>query len=76
MRIVESFNAWLASQNINENISAAKIYMQKRYAKRLRKDPNTLTPEERDKALTDPADRKSTRLNSSHTDISRMPSSA
>ena len=55
MRIVESFNAWLASQNINENISAAKIYMQKRYAKRLRKDQNALTPEERDKALTDPA---------------------
>ena len=28
------------------------------------------------RAFTNPADRKSTRLNSSHTDISRMPSSA
>ena len=55
MRIVESFNNWLAGHSLNENISAAKIYMQKRYAKRLRKDPNALTPEERDKSLTDPA---------------------
>jgi hypothetical protein len=55
MRIVESFSNWLAGHSLNENISAAKIYMQKRYAKRLRKDPNALTPEERDKALTEPA---------------------
>jgi hypothetical protein len=54
MRIVESFNNWLAGHSLNENIAAAKIYMQKRYAKRLRKDPNALTPEERDMALTDP----------------------
>ena len=55
MRIVESFINWLAGHSLNENIAAAKIYMQKRYAKRLRKDPNALTPEERDKSLTDPA---------------------
>ena len=55
MRIVESFNNWLQTQSVNENISAAKIYMQKRLAKRLRKDANELTPEERDQALTDPA---------------------
>ena len=54
MRIVESFSNWLAGHSLNENISAAKIYMQKRYAKRLRKEANALTPEERDAALTDP----------------------
>ena len=36
---------------------------------------NRLVPE-RDSLYTHTADRKSTRLNSSHTDISRMPSSA
>ena len=36
----------------------------------------TAIPENIDKAMEDVLDRKSTRLNSSHTDISRMPSSA
>jgi len=54
MRIVESFSNWITSYEINENISAAKIFMQKRYAKRLRKEPNALTPEELVKAVEDP----------------------
>lgn len=39
---------------INENVQAAKAYMLKRYATRLNKQPNELTPEEQTKALKNP----------------------
>jgi hypothetical protein len=52
-RIIESFSNWLSGYDINENIAAAKVYMQKRYANRLKKDVRELTPEEKDKALTE-----------------------
>jgi len=51
-RIVESFSDWLnADMAINENIAAAKVYMQKELAKRLSKNVADLTPEERERAL-------------------------
>ena len=45
--IFESFVDW----SLNENISAAKAYMQKRYAKIHKKETNQLTPEEKEEAL-------------------------
>lgn len=51
-RIVESFSGWLiADLAINENIAAAKVYMQKKMAERLNKSVAELTPEERERAL-------------------------
>lgn len=49
--IFESFIEW----GLNENISAAKSYMQKKYASIHRKTVSELTPEEKDKALKDEA---------------------
>jgi hypothetical protein len=54
-RIIESFSNWLSGYDINENIAAAKVYMQKRYANRLKKDVRELTPVEKDKALENSA---------------------
>jgi hypothetical protein len=54
-RIIESFPNWLSGYDINENIAAAKVYMQKRYANRLKKDVRELTPVEKDKALENSA---------------------
>ena len=34
--LVESFSNWLSGYDINENIAAAKVYMQKKYANRLK----------------------------------------
>jgi hypothetical protein len=52
MRIVESFAGWVRTdQLINENIAAAKVYMQKKMAAHLQKNVADLTPEEREKAL-------------------------
>lgn len=45
--IFESFIDW----SLNENISAAKAYMQKRYAKNRKMESGELTPEEKDEAL-------------------------
>ena len=53
--LVESFSSWLSGYDINENIAAAKIYMQKKYANRLKKDVRELTPAEKDKALENSA---------------------
>jgi hypothetical protein len=53
--LVESFSNWLSGYDINENISAAKIYMQKRYAKEIKKELKDLTPSEKDKALDNAA---------------------
>jgi hypothetical protein len=52
--VLESFSIWLESQRVDENISAAKLFMQSRYAAQSNKSVNELTPEERDQALKDP----------------------
>ena len=55
----------------------AKNYFYQDDAERFEVLPDTLTtPAKPNSVMTYSADRKSTRLNSSHTDISRMPSSA
>lgn len=54
MKICESFNAWLETKPINENIASAKIFMQKMYARELDKSQSTLTKEEQDRALENP----------------------
>ena len=54
MKICESFNAWLETKSINENIASAKIFMQKMYARELDKSQSTLTKEEQDRALENP----------------------
>ena len=54
MRIVESFENWYPQAELNESFQAAKAFMQTYYAKKKRKDPATLTPEERDEALQNP----------------------
>jgi HEPN domain-containing protein len=54
MKVCESFNDWLGTGSINESIFSAKIFMQKKYANRLRKNLNELSKEEQDKALSDP----------------------
>lgn len=54
MKLIESFKGWklIQESKVNENVQAAKAYMQKMEAARLRKDPRDLTPEEKDRALT------------------------
>jgi len=54
-RIIESFSNWLSGYDINENIAAAKVYMQKKYAKEIKKELKDLTPSEKDKALDNAA---------------------
>ena len=52
-------------------LNSARGYLQSKIGDRLRTQNTPIL-----KFILDPGDRKSTRLNSSHTDISRMPSSA
>jgi hypothetical protein len=53
MRIIESFGGWNLMK-LDESTKAAKEYMFQRAAKKMRKEPAELTPEEKDKILTDP----------------------
>jgi hypothetical protein len=53
MRIIESFGGWNLMK-LDESTKAAKEYMFQRAAKKMRKDPAELTPEERDSVLADP----------------------
>ena len=62
-----SYDEWFAAIEIDDATRCQQL-LQRGF------DPNTIEPERLDTALI--LDRKSTRLNSSHTDISRMPSSA
>lgn len=52
MKIIESFSNWKNDSLINENIAAAKVYMQKMAADILRKPVSELTPGEITKALS------------------------
>jgi hypothetical protein len=53
MRIIESFGGWNLMK-LDESTKAAKEYMFQRAAKKMRKEPAELTPEEKDQILTDP----------------------
>ena len=53
MKFLKPFNVWIENNSINENIAAAKSYIQKKEADKLGKTPEELTPEEREAALTD-----------------------
>jgi hypothetical protein len=53
MRIIESFGGWNLMR-LDESTKAAKEYMFQRAAKKMRKMPEDLTPEERDRILQDP----------------------
>jgi hypothetical protein len=53
MRIIESFGGWNLMK-LDESTKAAKEYMFQRAARKMRKMPEELTPEERDEILTDP----------------------
>lgn len=55
MRYLKKYGGFIAESivPIEENVQAAKAYMIKRYATRLQKQPNELTPEEQAKALKD-----------------------
>ena len=51
MKFLKPFNVWIENNSINENIAAAKSYIQKKEADKLGKTPEELTPEEREAAL-------------------------
>jgi hypothetical protein len=53
MRIIESFGGW-NSIKLEESTKAAKDYMIRRTAAKMRKDPSELKPEEIEKALSAP----------------------
>lgn len=51
MKFLKPFSVWIENNSINENIAAAKSYIQKKEADKLGKTPEELTPEEREAAL-------------------------
>jgi hypothetical protein len=65
MRIIESFGGW-NSLRLDESTKAAKEYMFQRAAKKMRKMPEDLTPEERDRILEDPTYRQVAELAKSY----------
>lgn len=54
MRILESYFSWKGSR-VNENLGAAKSFIEKIYAQKLNKKPAELTPDEKKEALSDKA---------------------
>lgn len=54
MRIVESYISWKEGK-LNENLAAAKAYMEKEYAQEINKKSSELTPEEKNAALSNRA---------------------
>lgn len=56
MKYLRIFESWISNENqmIDENVQAAKAFMLKRLADRLRKPTQELTPEEQVQALNDP----------------------
>ena len=72
--------SWVTDQPISDfpaDRMTSRLYTHnaERFGRREPEPVETVEPEA-EPALNPPPDRKSTRLNSSHTDISRMPSSA
>ena len=56
MKYLRIFESWISNEDqmIDENVQAAKAFMFKRLADRLRKTSQELTPEEQAQALSDP----------------------